>query len=71
MSDMGKTLMIVGAIILLVGVVVTFVGKIPLLGKLPGDILIKKENFSFYFPLSTCIILSVILSLIFGFFNHR
>lgn len=63
--------MIVGAIILLVGVVVTFVGKIPLLGKLPGDILIKKENFSFYFPLSTCIILSVILSLIFGFFNHR
>ena len=71
MADMGKTLMIVGGILLLAGVMVTFVGKIPFLGKLPRDIVIKKENFSFYFPLGTCIILSIVLSLILGFFNHR
>lgn len=68
---MGKTLMFVGGVILFAGFMLTFVGKIPLLGKLPGDILIKKENFSFYFPLGTCIILSVVLSLIFWYLNQR
>jgi hypothetical protein len=71
MSDIGKVLMVVGGVILLAGAMLTFVAKVPLLGRLPGDILIKRENFSFYFPLGTCIILSVIFSLIFGFFNHR
>jgi len=46
------------------GVVITFAGKIPWLGKLPGDIYIKRENFSIYIPLATSILLSVIISLI-------
>ncbi|MCB9771200.1 MAG: DUF2905 domain-containing protein [Candidatus Omnitrophica bacterium] len=71
MSDLGKTLIIIGAFILFIGVVVMFVGKIPGVGKLPGDFLIKKDNFTFYFPLSTCILLSVVLSLILYLFNKR
>ncbi|MBJ6727684.1 DUF2905 domain-containing protein [Geomesophilobacter sediminis] len=61
---MGKSLIIMGLLIALIGVVITFAGKIPWLGRLPGDIYIKKENFTFYFPLATSIIVSVILSFI-------
>jgi len=46
-------------------------GKIPGVWKLPGDIFIKKENFSFYFPLTSCILLSVLLSVIMYFFNKK
>ncbi len=56
--------MILGGAILLIGVIFYFFDKIPLLGKLPGDILIKKKNFTFYFPLATSILLSLFLSLI-------
>ena len=54
-------------IIIIVGVVLLFIEKIPFLGKLPGDILIKKEQFSFYFPLTTSILVSIIISLILSF----
>jgi hypothetical protein len=64
MPGLGKTLIIVGLVIVAFGVVMTLFGKVPWLGKLPGDIYIKRENFTFYFPLATGIILSVILSLI-------
>ena len=65
MADMGKTLIIFGMIIVALGAILTFVGKVPWLGKLPGDIYIKKDNFTFYFPLATCILLSAFISLIF------
>lgn len=71
MTDLAKTLMLVGGLIFLMGIVLVFAGKIPGIGKLPGDILIKKENFSFYFPLTTCIILSIVLTLFMQFFNRR
>jgi hypothetical protein len=64
MPELGKTLITVGALIVLIGVLLMLFGKIPWLGKLPGDIYIKKENFSFFFPLTTCIIISVAISLI-------
>ena len=64
MTSFGKTLIIVGLLIAATGVLLSFAGKIPWLGKLPGDIYIKKENFSFYMPLTTCILLSIILSFI-------
>ncbi len=51
------------------GVLLLFSDKIPWLGRLPGDISIKRENFTFYFPLTTCILLSLLLSLIFSFFR--
>jgi len=71
MSDLGKTVITIGIILVAVGILMTIAGKIPGVGKLPGDILIKKENFSFYFPLTTCILLSIILSTIMYLFGRK
>lgn len=70
-DSLGKTLMILGAVLLIVGVVLHFGAKIPWLGRLPGDIHIEKENFSFYFPVVTCIVISVILTVVFNLFSRR
>jgi hypothetical protein len=64
MSGLGKTLIIGGLLIAAVGVLVTLAGKLPWLGRLPGDIYLKRGNLTFYFPLATSIILSVFISLI-------
>lgn len=67
MSDVqqiGKSLNFIGMVILVVGVAVLVWGKIPFLGKLPGDFSIEKSNFKLYFPLGSGIVLSVVLSLI-------
>jgi len=71
MQEIGKTLIIFGVILLGVGLLLAFVNKVPFLGKLPGDILIQKKNFTFYFPLATSILLSIILSLIFWLWSRR
>ena len=63
-ENIGKLLIIGGFALLVVGTILLFFNKIPFLGKLPGDILIKKENFTFYFPVVTSIVLSIVLSLI-------
>jgi len=63
-----KTLIIIGIIFILVGLLYPFLRDIGL-GRLPGDIVIKKENSSFYFPIVTCIIVSVVVSLILMFFK--
>jgi hypothetical protein len=69
--ELGKVLMIMGAVILIIGVLLTFSDKLPFhLGRLPGDIVYKKEGFSFYFPITTSIIISVILSLLFYLFGR-
>jgi hypothetical protein len=60
-TGIPKLLMIIGGIILIIGFLMQFIK----IGKLPGDIVIKKENTTFYFPLMTSILLSVILSLVF------
>jgi len=62
---MGKTLIILGLVFLITGALVLFIGKYPGFKSLPGDILIKRENFTFYFPLGTSILISLILSLAF------
>ncbi len=64
MPGLGKSLIVIGLIIALVGVVITLAGKLPWLGRLPGDIYVKRENFTFYFPIATSIILSLLLSFI-------
>ncbi|MCX5891926.1 MAG: DUF2905 domain-containing protein [Deltaproteobacteria bacterium] len=69
MSDLARVLIVLGVLLVVVGLALLLVPKIPGLGKLPGDIVIKRENFSFYFPLGTCILISVILSLIFWLFR--
>lgn len=69
MSELGKILIVIGCLLAALGVALVFSDKIPWLGKLPGDISIKRENFSFYFPLATCILISLILSLLFSLFR--
>ena len=63
-AGIGRILIIVGIIIVVLGLLVSFGGRIPFLGKLPGDILIRKDGFSFYFPIVTFLLLSVILTVI-------
>lgn len=65
MAELGKILIVLGGVILLAGVFLTFGGKIPWLGRLPGDISIHRDNFSLYFPLATSVLVSVLLSVLF------
>jgi hypothetical protein len=69
MPAIGKMLIILGIILIIVGIGFLFGDKIPFIGKLPGDILIKKERFSFYFPITTSIIISIILTILFSLFK--
>jgi hypothetical protein len=66
---MGKLLIIVGIACIIGGILVIYLPKIPFLGKLPGDIRVEKENFKFYFPITTSIIISILLSLLLYFYN--
>lgn len=63
-SGLGKFFIIFGIIFLIIGILLLISTKIPFLGKLPGDILIKRDNFTFYFPLATSILLSIIITII-------
>lgn len=75
MVDLGKMLIGFGVLLIVVGGILvlsgSFGGKIPFLGRLPGDIHVQRENWSFYFPLTTSIILSVVLTLILMLFSRR
>ena len=66
---LGKLLILVGVLTIVIGLLLVLGEKIPWLGKLPGDIIIKREKFSFYFPITTCIIISIILTLLFWVFR--
>jgi hypothetical protein len=70
MSGFGKILIVFGIISIAVGLLFLFFDKIPLIGKLPGDIKIEKENFKLYFPLTTSILISVLLSLVLYLFSY-
>jgi hypothetical protein len=61
---MGKFLIIAGAVLVIVGLIVQFGDKLPFLGKLLGDISIERENFRFYFPITTSLLISLLLSLL-------
>lgn len=71
MSYIGKSLIIFGIVLIIIGIFFTLFGKIPWFGHLPGDIVIQKKNFTFYFPITTCILISVIVSFIFFLFFRR
>ena len=70
MPSLGKSLIVLGLVIALIGVLLTLAGRIPWLGRLPGDIYLKRENFTFYFPLATSIIISIVLSFILWLFRR-
>lgn len=68
---MSKFLISLGIALVILGLFWNFVAKIPLLGRLPGDIVIQKKNFTFYFPLATSLVLSLLLSLILWLISKR
>lgn len=75
MSELGKILVGFGIVMVLVGGILLLAGnlsgKVPWLGRLPGDIYIERGNWSFYFPLATSILISIILTLLLSFFSRR
>jgi hypothetical protein len=71
MQEIGKFVVILGAVLVVVGVVLwRFPGLFAWVGKLPGDISVQKGNFSFYFPVATCILVSIILTLVSWLFRR-
>lgn len=67
---MGRLLIFIGIILVIAGTIITYSNRIPFLGKLPGDITIEKENFKVYVPITTSILLSILLSFIFYIINR-
>ncbi len=70
MHHPGWTLVVIGGLIAVIGLVWIFAPSIPWLGRLPGDVAIEQENFRFYFPLATCILISVVLTGILWLIRH-
>jgi hypothetical protein len=67
----GRFLLVAGIVIIALGVILMLAGKISWIGRLPGDIIIQRKNFTFYFPLATSILISLLLTLIFWIFGRR
>jgi len=71
LSSLGKAIILLGVLLIVVGGVLLVASRVPFLGKLPGDIHIKHRNFNLYFPVTTCILLSIALTIIFNLFFRR
>jgi hypothetical protein len=71
LSGVGKLLIVLGGLLIIIGAAIVVVGKIPWLGRLPGDIYVERRNFTFVLPLTTSILISVILSLVLYLFSRR
>lgn len=70
-ASAAKFLIITGIVLIIVGLAVFFMGKMPHIGRLPGDILVKKDNFTFYFPIVTSVVISIILTIILNLFFRK
>jgi Zn-dependent protease with chaperone function len=70
-QELGRALVIFGVVIVLIGGLVMLAGKMPFVGKLPGDIVVKKGNFTLYAPLMTGLILSLLLTLVLNLWSRR
>ncbi len=70
MGDIGRLLILFGLVLAAIGGLLVLAGKVPWLGKLPGDIYYKGDHVTFYFPLVTCLLISVVLSLVFYLFRR-
>jgi len=71
MNDIGKTLMGIGIVLVVLGALLSLGGKLPWFGRLPGDIRVEREHFRFYFPVTTCLIISIVLTLLFWLLRKR
>jgi DUF2905 family protein len=69
-SGLGRFLILAGIILIAAGILIIVAPRLPWLGKLPGDIHIRRENFSFYFPLATCLLISALISMILWLFRR-
>ena len=67
---LGRILIFIGLSIVVLGLLLSFSGKVPLIGRLPGDIVFRRENFTFYFPLATSIVLSLLLTVLLWLFRR-
>ncbi len=70
MTGMGRMLIIIGVLFIFIGLGFLFADKFPYIGRLPGDIFIKRDKFSFYFPITTSIIISIVLTVLFSIFRR-
>ncbi len=70
-EGLAKLLILFGVVLVLLGGLLLVVGKIPYIGRLPGDFYIERENFTFYFPLATSILISILLTFLFSLFGRR
>jgi hypothetical protein len=70
-AEFGKILISIGLLLAILGVIFTFGNKLPFVGRLPGDIVVERKNYSFYFPVATCIIISVIMSSVLWLFSKK
>lgn len=68
-AEIAKFLMVIGAVVFAVGLIVLLAPKIPWIGRLPGDIDFKGKNFRIYFPIITCIVLSILLTILLNLIN--
>jgi hypothetical protein len=70
MGDFGRVLMLIGAGIFVLGVLLVVAGKVPWLGRLPGDIVVQRGPVSFYFPIVTCIVVSLLINVLLWLFRR-
>ena len=70
-DSFAKVLILVGVLLALLGGLLLFVGKVPFLGRLPGDIVIRRENWSLYVPLTTSLVISIVLTVLVALFSRR
>jgi hypothetical protein len=70
MEGLGRLLIIAGIVLALGGIVVSVLGRVPWLGRLPGDILVRRDNFTLYFPLASCLLVSAVISVLLYIFRR-
>ena len=71
MQEVGRALVVFGVVIAAVGALLLLAGRVPWLGRLPGDIVVQREHFTFYFPIVTSVVVSVVLTLLLNLFFRR
>lgn len=70
MAELGKVLLLFGSVLMAIGALLLFGGKIPWLGRLPGDLTLQRDHFTFYFPLMSSLVVSLVLSLLMLLFRR-
>lgn len=70
-QELGRALIVIGAVMVVAGLVIVFGERVPFLGRLPGDVVIQKKNFTLYFPIATGLLLSLVLTVVLNLWSRR